>query len=41
MYHVEYTNRFKKDLKRCEKRGLDLRKVLDVISLLARRRAKV
>lgn len=35
MYHVEYTNRFKKDLKRCEKRGLNLRKVLDVISLLA------
>lgn len=35
MYHVEYTNRFKKDLKRCEKRGLDLRKVLDAICLLS------
>ncbi len=34
MYHVEYTNRFKKDLKRCEKRGLDLRKVLEVICIL-------
>lgn len=36
MYHVEYTNRFKKDLKRCEKRGLDLRKVLDAICLLSK-----
>lgn len=34
MYHVEYTNRFKKDLKRCAKRGLDLGKVLKVIKLL-------
>lgn len=35
MYRVEYTNRFKKDLKRCEKRGLKLRKLLDVIEILA------
>lgn len=35
MYRVEYTNRFKKDLKRCEKRGLKLRKLLDVIEMLA------
>lgn len=34
MYRVEYTNRFKKDLKRCEKRGLDLRKVLETICIL-------
>ncbi len=34
MYRVEYTNRFKKDLKRCEKRGLDLRKVLEAICIL-------
>lgn len=34
MYQVEYTNRFKKDLKRCVKRGLDLRKALHAIKLL-------
>lgn len=35
MCRVEYTNRFKKDLKRCEKRGLKLRKLLDVVEMLA------
>ncbi len=35
MYRIEYTNRFKMDLKRCEKRGLKLRKLLDVIEMLA------
>lgn len=35
MYRVEYTNRFKKDLKRCEKRGLKLRKLLNLIEVLA------
>ena len=34
MYHVDYTNSFKKDLKRCEKRGLDLLKIFDAIKLL-------
>ena len=27
MYHVEYTHRFKKDLKRCASRGLNLKKL--------------
>ena len=34
MYRVEYTNRFKKDLKRCVKRGLDIRKIYDAVNLL-------
>ena len=34
MYHVEYTNRFKKDLKRCVKRGLDIRKIYEAVKLL-------
>lgn len=34
MYHVEYTNRFKKDLKRCMKRGLDVRKIYEAVKLL-------
>ena len=34
MYHVEYTNRFTKDLKRCEKRGLDIRKIYEAVKLL-------
>jgi len=34
MYHVDYTNSFKKDLKRCEKRGLNLLKIFDAIKLL-------
>ena len=34
MYSIDYTNRFKKDLKRCQKRGLDLQLIHDVIVLL-------
>ena len=34
MYHVEYTNRFKKDLKRCVKRGLDIRRIYEAVKLL-------
>ena len=33
-YQVCYTNRFKKDLKRCAKRGLDLSKILKVVQIL-------
>jgi len=34
MYSIEYTKRFKKDLKRCQKRGLDLQLILGAIALL-------
>lgn len=34
MYSIDYTNRFKKDLKRCQKRGLDLQLILDAIAML-------
>ena len=34
MYQIDYTNRFKKDLKRCSKRGLDMKKIFEVIKLL-------
>ena len=34
MYRIEYTNRFKKDLKRCVKRGLDINKILAAVKLL-------
>ena len=34
MYSVNYTNRFKKDLKRCTKRGLDTEKLRTVINIL-------
>ena len=34
MYSIDYTKRFKKDLKRCQKRGLDLQLILDAIALL-------
>lgn len=34
MYSVDYTNRFKKDLKRCVKRGLDIIKILEAVKLL-------
>ena len=37
MYRVDYTNRFKKDLKRCVKRGLDIRKIYEVVKLLETR----
>ena len=35
MYSIDYTNRFKKDLKRCQKRGLDIQSIQKVIALLA------
>lgn len=34
MYSIDYTNRFKKDLQRCQKRGLDISLVREAISLL-------
>ena len=34
MYSIDYTKRFKKDLKRCQKRGLDMQLILDAIALL-------
>ena len=34
MYSVDYTNRFKKDLKRCFKRGLDISKIQNAVKLL-------
>lgn len=34
MYSIDYTTRFKKDLKRCRKRGLDIQLILDAIALL-------
>lgn len=35
MYSIDFTNRFKKDLKRCQKRGLDINLVREVISILS------
>ena len=35
MYEIKYTNRFKKDVKRCQKRGLDLKLLRDVVDILA------
>lgn len=35
MYSIDYTNRFKKDLKRCMKRGLDIQLIQDAVVLLA------
>ena len=34
MYSVDYTNRFKNDLKRCFKRGLDISKIQKAVKLL-------
>jgi len=34
-YSISYTHRFKKDLKRCVKRGLDIQKLQHVIGMLA------
>ena len=34
MYSIDYTKRFMKDLKRCQKRGLDLQLIHDAIALL-------
>ena len=35
MYSINFTNRFKKDLKLCQKRGLDLSHIQEAISILA------
>lgn len=35
MYSVEYTNRFRKDLVRCQKQGKDIALIHSVISTLA------
>ena len=34
MYKIEYTNRFKKDLRRCAKRGLKIDKIFNAVKLL-------
>ena len=34
MYSIEYTNRFRKDLKRCQKRGKDMALIFGVIKTL-------
>ena len=35
MYSIKYTNKFKKDIKRCQKRGRDLNLLRDVVDMLA------
>ena len=35
MYQIDYSNRFDKDLKRCMKRGLNIKLIKDAIDLLA------
>jgi len=35
MYSIDYSNRFKKDVKRCAKRGLDIMALHTAISLLS------
>jgi len=35
MYSIKFTNKFKKDIKRCQKRGYDLNLLRDVVDLLA------
>jgi mRNA interferase YafQ len=35
MYQIDYSNRFNKDLKRCVKRGLNIKLIKDAIDLLA------
>ena len=34
-YQIDFTNRFKKDLKRCSQRGLDITLVQDAIRILS------
>ena len=36
MYSVHYTNRFKKDLLRCQRRGLNIRLIMNAVSILER-----
>lgn len=33
-YSIEYTNRFKKDLRRCQKRGMKIDLIQDAINIL-------
>jgi mRNA interferase YafQ len=35
MYSIKYTNKFKKDVKRCQKRGLNLDLLRDAVDILA------
>jgi len=35
MYSIKYTNKFRKDVKRCQKRGLNLNLLRDAIDILA------
>lgn len=35
MYSIDYSNRFKKDLRLCAKRGLQLKKIYEVVRLLS------
>jgi mRNA interferase YafQ len=37
MYCIKYTNKFKKDIKRCQRRGRDLNLLRDVVDMLAQR----
>lgn len=34
-YQIDFTNRFKKDLKRCSQRGLDITLIYDAIKILS------
>ncbi len=36
MYNIRYTNKFKKDIRRCERRGLDINLLREVVDMLAR-----
>ena len=36
MYSIKYTNKFKKDVKRCHKRGRDMNLLRDAVDILAR-----
>ena len=36
MYAIKYTNKFKKDVKRCHKRGLDLNLLRNAVDILAK-----
>ena len=35
MYTIKYTNKFKKDVRRCQKRGLDLDLLREVVEILS------
>ncbi|MDR0231810.1 MAG: type II toxin-antitoxin system YafQ family toxin [Dysgonamonadaceae bacterium] len=36
MYNIRYTNKFKKDVRRCQRRGRDLNLLRNTVDLLAR-----